>query len=234
MTMLTSLYTAVSGLGSNGTALSVIGDNIANVNTTAYKGSRANFGDVLSQSLGGGSNLQVGRGSLVSSVQQMFSQGTLETTGNPLDMAIDGDGFFMIREPAGAQFYTRAGQFAVDKNGYIVNPNGDFLLGYQADAAGNITANLDRINIATVNSAPNQSSSINVQFNLDSREVAPITPWNLSATTGPATGSYNFASSITVYDSLGNSHLVNMYYRKTGADTWDVHAIYNMSANGVN
>lgn len=233
MTMLTSLFTAVSGLGSNGTALSVIGDNIANVNTTAFKGSRANFSDILSQSLGGGGNLQVGRGSRVGSVQQLFGQGTVETTGNPLDMAIDGDGFFMVRESSGAQFYTRAGQFAIDNDGFVVNPNGNYLLGYQADNAGNITANLDRINVSTVNSPPNQTTSLSLQSNLDAREAVPTVAWAVNAATGPAAGSYNFASAITVYDSLGNSHLANIYYVKTAANTWQVHVTYNENATGA-
>ncbi len=234
MTMLTSLFTAVSGLGSNGQALSVIGDNIANVNTSGFKGSRANFGDILSQSLGGGGNLQVGRGSRVGSIQQLFGQGTVETTGNPLDLAIDGDGFFTVLEPGGAQFYTRAGQFSVDRNGFIINPSRNFLLGFQADGAGNITANIDRINVATVNSPPNASTGLSIQANLDSRETVPLVPWSLSTTTGPAAGSYNFASAITVYDTLGNSHLTNIYYRKTAPNSWNVYATYNDSATGTN
>lgn len=235
MTMLTSLFTAVSGLGANGTALSVIGDNIANVNTTAFKGSRANFGDILSQSLGGGGNLQIGRGSRVGSVQQLFAQGTVETTGNPLDMAIDGDGFFMVREQSGAQFFTRAGQFSVNRDGYVINPNGNFLLGFLADGAGNITANIERINVATINSPPNATAQLSIQANLDSRETAPIVPWAVSAATGPAAGSYNFASAITAYDTLGNSHLVNVYFRKSAVpNSWDVYATYNNSASGIN
>ncbi len=92
--MLTSLFTGISGLNANGLALSVIGDNIANANTVGFKASRANFGDILSQTLGGASAMQVGRGTMIIDIQKMFTQGTLETTSNPLDLAIEGDGFF--------------------------------------------------------------------------------------------------------------------------------------------
>src|SRR3990172_6308668 len=109
--MLTSLFTAVSGLDANGTSLSVIGDNIANMNTIGYKASDISLGDILSQSMTSGSGTsQIGRGVQVSSVSPSFTQGSFQTSSNGLDMAIEGDGFFMVRE-AGAQFYTRAGQF---------------------------------------------------------------------------------------------------------------------------
>ena len=138
MALTTALYTGVSGLNSNGQSLSIIGDNIANANTIGYKGSRAIFADVLSQSLGGGSALQIGRGSFLAGTALNFSQGTMETTSNPLDMAIEGDGFFVVKQQlvtgttgtttsTGASYYTRAGQFHLDKNGNITNSDGMML-----------------------------------------------------------------------------------------------------------
>jgi len=237
MTMLTSLYTAVSGLGANGTALSVIGDNIANVNTTAFKGSRANFSDVLSASLGGASALQVGRGSNITSVQKILGQGTLETTGNPLDMAIDGDGFFVVNEGSsgGASFYTRAGQFAIDKDGYMVTPNGLFLQGKPIDALGNKGA-LGSILLTTAVSSPLATSTATMQVSLDGREGTPAAAWPAvwPSATLPASNTYNYSSALTVYDSQGNNHLVNVYYRKTGANAWDAHVVWDNNTNPAN
>jgi len=232
MTMLTSLYTAVSGLGANGTALSVIGDNIANVNTVAFKGSRANFSDVLSASLGGSSALQVGRGSNITSVQKLFGQGTLETTGNPLDMAIDGDGFFIVNEGStgGASFYTRSGQFVIDKDGYLTTPGGMFLQGKPIDALGNKGA-LGSILLTTAVSSPLATSTATMQVSLDGREGTPAAAWVAPVAALPASNTYNYSSAITVYDSQGNNHLVNVYYRKTGANAWDAHVVWDTNTN---
>jgi len=131
--VLTSLFTGISGLNANGVALSVIGDNIANANTPGFKASRANFGDILSQTLGGASAMQVGRGTMIVDIQKLFTPGTLEPTSNPLDLAIDGDGFFIVKQTNGPTYYTRAGQFRLDKDGYVIDPNGYRLQAYQMD-----------------------------------------------------------------------------------------------------
>lgn len=242
MSILTSLFTGVSGMSANGQALSVIGDNISNSNTSGFKGSRAVFGDVLSQSMGG-SALQIGRGTQVVASQQLFGQGTFQTTSNALDMAIDGDGFFMVKENGGAQFYTRAGQFNLSKDGNIVNPDGMTVQGYQYDAAGNPTGSIGDINAASVNSNPSATASMSFQANLDSRTAAPLVAWNVSAATGPAAGSYSFNSSMTVYDSQGNDHPVSIYFSKVddtvapglnSPNTWQAHVVYNNSATGTN
>ncbi|MCL4456265.1 MAG: flagellar hook-basal body complex protein [Nitrospirae bacterium] len=166
MGMLTSLFSAVSGLNANGQALSVIGDNIANANTVGFKGSRAAFGDILSQSLGGTSALQVGRGVLVSSITPLFSQGTFESSSNPLDLAIDGDGFFILHDVSGAEFYTRAGLFTLDKDGNIVNPDAFELQGkiLQGSQSGQVAT----INVSSLNSPPNLSSEVDISTNLNS------------------------------------------------------------------
>src|SRR5512134_929255 len=117
--MLTSLFTAISGMDANGTDLSVIGDNIANMNTVGFKKSRVTFGDVLSQSITNtAGSVQVGRGVFVQEVDPLFTQGAFETTENALDLAIDGDGFFTVND-SGARYYTRAGHFSVNRDGYI-------------------------------------------------------------------------------------------------------------------
>ncbi len=170
MGMLTSLFTGVSGLSANGQGLSVVGDNIANSNTVGFKGSRTVFADILSSSLGGGSAFQVGRGSFIQNVQAVFGQGTLETSSNPLDMAIEGDGFFILKDTSGAQYYTRAGQFTLDKDGNIVNPEGLLLQGKLL--TGTQAGQVSTINVASLNSPPNQTSSVTIATNLNSATSA--------------------------------------------------------------
>lgn len=217
---LTSLFTAVSGMNANGTALSVIGDNVANMNTTGFKSSRAAFGDILSQQMG---ESQVGRGVLLTAVTPQFTQGTFENTANVLDMAVDGDGLFVMKDTSGT-YYTRAGQFNVDKDGYVVNPGGINLQGYAYAADGTATSVLDDINISSVNSAPNATEDVTISANLDSRETIPAA----FDVTDPNNTS-NFSSSITVYDSLGNGHDVNVYFRKSAeastGNSWQWYAV---------
>ncbi|MDX9714368.1 MAG: flagellar hook protein FlgE [Dissulfurispiraceae bacterium] len=218
MGILTSLFTGVSGLSSNGNALSVIGDNIANSNTTGFKGSRAIFGDILSQALGGGSAFQIGRGVSMQSVEAQFTQGTLESTSNPLDLAIEGDGFFLVNSTAGATYYTRAGQFHLDRDGNVINPEGLLLQGYLAQQNNA----LGTINVASINSQPNATADVNVYTNLNSNDVT-MAGFNIADPTGTS----NFSTSITVYDSLGNSHLISVYFTKTAANTWSWNAVAN-------
>ena len=203
--MLTSLFTAVSGMNANGTALSVIGDNVANMNTTGFKASRAAFGDILSQQLG---ESQVGRGVLLTSVKPEFTQGTFENTASVLDLALDGDGFFIMKDNSGT-YYGRAGQFDVDKEGYVVNPSGNRLQGYTFSATGASTSSLGDINISSINSAPSDTQTVTINANLDSRLTIPAA---FDATDPNNTSS--FSTSVTVYDTLGNGHIVNVYFRK--------------------
>lgn len=164
MGIMTSLYTGVSGLSANGLALSAIGDNIANVNTTGFKGSRPIFGDIMAHALGGGGAMQIGRGAMLMDVQQIFTQGTLMTTPNPLDLAIEGDGLFILRDAMGATFYSRAGQFSLDRDGNIVNPEGLRLQGYLALQGGV----LGTVNVAALNSPPQSTSAVTMHANLNS------------------------------------------------------------------
>jgi flagellar hook protein FlgE len=127
-----ALYTGVSGLDAMSQELSVIGNNISNSNTVGFKSDSVTFANLLSTSLGASSSSQAGNGVQVDSIGTDFSQGTLQTTSDPLDLAIQGNGFFTVKDASGTAYYTRAGQFSVDKNGNIVNPNGDFLQGNAA------------------------------------------------------------------------------------------------------
>lgn len=166
--MITSLSTGTSGIKANMTALSVIGNNIANVNTVGFKSSRTIFSDVLSQSLTGGGSSQIGLGSQLSAVTPQFTQGAFETTGNGLDLALEGDGFFMVQDSAGANYYTRAGEFSMDKDNYIVNSDGYKLQGYGIDASGNILNTVGDIQISSAAIPANPTSSIDLIANLQS------------------------------------------------------------------
>src|ERR1044071_4281070 len=130
---LTSLYSGLSGLNANALQLSLIGNNLANVNTTGYKSSSASFQDLLSQTLSGGSEStnpqQVGLGTVAAGTNMNFTQGSLQTTGVTSNVAIQGEGFFVISDGVGNS-YTRAGDFHVDASGNVVTPDGDFVQGY--------------------------------------------------------------------------------------------------------
>lgn len=232
--MLTSLYTAVSGMGANGVSLSVIGDNIANLNTIGFKGSRIAFGDVLSQTITGiAGSSQVGRGVLVSGVSPLFTQGSFETTTNALDMAVDGDGFFIVSDGS-ARYYTRAGQFSIDKNGNIVNPDGLVLQGYLADASGTITGTVGNLQVSTNQSSANMTTKADIAVNLDATATPPAAAFTLDSN-GDAVNddpaNYNFSTTVTVYDSQGGSHQVTLYFVKTGDNAWDVHYVHDDPAN---
>jgi flagellar hook protein FlgE len=222
--MLTSLYTAITGMNANGTWLSVIGDNIANMNTTGFKASRVAFGDVLAGVVG---SLQVGRGVLISDISPLFTQGSFETTSNGLDLSIDGDSFFMVND-AGARYYTRAGQFSIDKDGYIVNPEGLILQGYLADTSGNITGTLGDLQIAVRQSLAQATTTASVALNLDATGAIQTSAFTLDGN-GDGTDNdplnYNFSNTITVYDSQGGAHQVTLYFAKTADNTWDVHYV---------
>ncbi|MBF0505301.1 MAG: flagellar hook-basal body complex protein [Nitrospirae bacterium] len=166
MPLSTALYTGVSGLNADGSGLSVVGNNISNSNTIGFKGGVASFSDILSSSMSGGS--QIGRGVNLQGVLGDFSQGTLQTTNNPLDMAIQGDGFFIVHTAAtgGAQYYTRAGQFSLNKDGNIVDPNGNYLQGYLlGPGQGGV---LGTINVSSLNSPPKETDSVTMSANLNS------------------------------------------------------------------
>lgn len=222
--MLTSLYTAISGMNANGTSLSVISDNIANMNTVGFKSSSVSFGDVLSQSLTGASGSStVGRGVQVTAVTPLFTQGSFQTTASGLDLAIDGDGLFMVNQGL-ARYYSRSGQFAMDKDGKIVNPDGLVLQGYLADSLGNITGAIGDLQIATRQSPANPSTTAVLTLNLDASAAIPTGAFALGTGTNPT--NFNSSTTINVFDSQGDSHPVTAYFVKTAANAWTVHYAY--------
>jgi len=217
MGILTTMYTAVSGLSTYGDALGVIGNNVSNVGTVGFKSSSASFAELISASLA--SSQQVGLGVRMNGVLGNFTQGSLSTTGNTLDLAIDGEGFFQLKNASGALFYSRDGQFQVNKLGQVVDPNGQLLQGYQATASGVITGTIDNITLASTNSAPLASTTSTVKANLDATATAPTPAFSVADPT-----SYNFSTPQTIYDSLGSAHNLTFYFVKSAtANTWNLY-----------
>jgi len=214
------MYSGVSGLNTNGQAMSVIGNNLANTNTIGFKGSRTVFSDLLSGTINGsGGQSQVGRGVGMSKVDQVFSQGTFETTESNLDLAIEGEGFFILKEPGDdTSYFSRAGSFHFDQDGYLVNPEGLRVQGSQFNENGVLEAG-DATDIQVVSSGMiqgNVTSTIRLTTNLDSTEPIISAPFDY---TDP--GTYNYSSSVQVFDTLGNPQLLTTYFTKTGENTWN-------------
>jgi flagellar hook protein FlgE len=206
--------TALSALDATSTAIDVVGNNLANMDTTGFKGSDMAFSDLISQSIGDNGGTQVGFGTAVPLTIQDFSQGAIQSETSPLDAAIQGSGFFITQNANGNTQYTRDGTFSVDNSGNLVTATGADVQGWTAvDAAGNIdTSGL--IGNITINSGalkpPVVSTTMTVSLNLN------------SASTADATSA--FSTPVTVYDSLGTSHVVTLDFQKTGSNTWSYQA----------
>jgi flagellar hook protein FlgE len=209
--MIGSLFAGISGLNANATAMTVVGDNIANVNTTAFKSNRSSFANILSQSLGGSGGNDIGRGVDFWGTTPVWSQGSLENTSSPTDLAINGRGFFVLDDANGGRFYSRAGEFNFDRNGDLRNPDNLVVQGYPVTGvASDGTLALGSLSDLSVPGGgiipPLASTEMNAEVNLDA---------------GAAVGNI-FTSAVTIYDSLGNSVPVTLTFTNTGARTWDV------------
>ncbi len=239
--MLNSMDAGVAGLNSHGKALSSVADNIANVSTMGFKATRVNFGDMMVHSLTVGGSVvdQVGVGSRVLNVQQMLLQGSFETTEIPTDLAINGSGYFKVRNPlvmdswgsakydvdgkplnmnTGPSFYTRAGQFIIDKEGYMTNPMGLRLQGYNVDKSGNVTQIPEdiRLLLQQVDAIP--TSEIQLTLNLNAEDLRYHVP---SEPVDPADSStYNHIVPVRTYDALGVAHDVVMFYQRLEPDSY--------------
>lgn len=220
-----SFNTALSGIRAASGDLSIIGNNVANANTTGFKGSRAEFGDVYAASMIGAPGTAIGQGVRLRGAIQYFGQGNISFTGNALDLAINGKGFFQLADTGGAYSYTRAGSFHLDRDGYIVNTEGLFLMARGADANGAITGGIGPIRIDTSYAQPNPTSVFNANLNFDARVPETDTSWSLIGGV-PDPAGYNSSTTTPVYDSQGNPHEMTLYYSKqdptTNPNTWTV------------
>ncbi len=221
-----ALYSGVSGLNSNSQAMSVVGNNLANTNTIGFKGSRALFSDMLSSTIfGSGGTSQVGRGVNLSKVDNIFSQGTFESTASDTDLAIEGESFFVLKENGSeVTYYSRAGAFRFNEDGFLVNPEGYHVQGKPFDANGAVVAgDPENIRVQDVGLVPAKvTDTVSMTTNLDSNSAPIAAPFN------PADpGTFNYSTSITTFDTLGEPHLVTLYFRKdAAANTWN----WNFSA----
>ncbi|MDY6986678.1 MAG: flagellar hook protein FlgE [Thermodesulfobacteriota bacterium] len=205
--MIGSLFSGISGLTANATAMSAVGDNIANVNTPGYKSSSPSFANILSQSMGGSAANQIGRGVKLVGVGTSWSAGSIETTDNSTDLSIGGEGLFVVKDGAGIASYTRAGGFSFDKDGNLVNPDGLTVQGYAVDSAGTPGA-MGNIALPPAIATAQSTSTLGLGINLDAASVEGD----------------QYTSSLTVYDSLGNDVPLTMTFTKTGNTnewTWE-------------
>lgn len=222
MSLTTALASSVSGLETASTQISVIGDNIANANTTGFKEKRAEFSSVLGQSITAGSGFaQVGSGAKVNDVGTIFTQGVFDRTQRTTDLAIEGRGFFVLEGNAGRS-YTRAGLFGFDSTGLLVDANDNRIQGFGIDPVTNQPNGvLGDIQVNLPLSPPQATASIQLGMNLDATAVAipgGFDPANAGATS-------NAREVVTIYDSLGTARQATVFFTKTAANSWD----YNMT-----
>jgi flagellar hook protein FlgE len=227
MSIASSFYSALSGMNAHAIAMQIIGDNVANVHTEGFKNSTAHFEDILGQSLSAvtGSN-PTGAGTKISTVDVDFFQGSFETTNVPTDVAINGRGLFVVGDPiSNEQFYTRAGHFTMDNQGYYVNTHGLRVQGYLYDDLGqNLIETLSDIQIQLNDMIPPVATAeAEIVLNLD--DDADIRVWDPN---DPYT-TCNFSTAMNIYDTVGTSHQVQVFFTKTANQTWDWHAMIDGS-----
>lgn len=212
---------ALSGLNAASTDLNVTGNNIANVGTTGFKGSRAEFADLYATSMLGSGKNSVGSGVTTSSIAQQFTQGNITSTGNSLDLAISGNGYFMVSNN-GSMLYTRAGAFKTDAEGYVINSEGYNLQGYGVNSNGDIVNGIvTNLKIDSGNQAPNATSSVVETLALNSNSSVPTTsPFNAGDSS-----TYNWSTSVPLYDSQGNSHTMTQYFVKDASNQWTMYTL---------
>jgi flagellar hook protein FlgE len=222
-----SFQQGLSGLNSTSKNLQVIGNNIANANTFGSKVARAEFSDMYAAALSGAGSSTIGIGANLASVAQQFTQGNIKTTDNPMDLAINGAGFFQVTDGKSPITFSRNGQFKVDREGFIVNNSLQKLMGYAADNQGQIQPGLAvPMQLPTGGVAPQATTYIDVEMNLDSRAgvTLPVAGANIDFNDADT---YNNATSLTVYDAKGQPVALTYYFQKAANDTWNVYATAN-------
>ncbi len=207
---MSSFSTPLSGLKAATDALDIVGNNLANLNTTGYKDTTVSFYDLLQQSIAGGA-VQIGGGVSATHSETIFNQGSINQTGGAFDAAIQGNGFFVLKDPSGSTLYTRAGNFQLDANGNLITGNGQFVQGWSTTNAGVINTNGPVGNI-TIPTNSLQAPVTTTQFMLNGNLQS-------DATVGATDGT--FAAPIEVVDSLGSTHTVTVTFTKTAANSWN-------------
>jgi flagellar hook protein FlgE len=209
--MISAFSTALSGLNADSTAIDVIGNDLANLNTTGYKATELQFSDLMSEQLGvSGTSAQLGMGIGQVSTKSAYTQGGIQTTSGPTDAAIQGNGFFVVQNQSGQTLYTRDGSFSVNSSGHLVDASGDLVQGWSATAGGSVNTNgaIGNISVplgATVAATPTTTMSLAL---------------NLDATPSTTTTASTFSAPIQVVDSLGTSHTLTATFTNTGSNAW--------------
>jgi len=229
MGLASSLFSGISGLSTLGNAMTVIGDNIANVNTVGFKGSRVTFQDVLSQTVATtAGTAQVGRGTSLADITASFSQGSFESTDSTTDLAIGGEGFFMVRDPGNVEneYYTRAGEFRFDKDGNFTNPAGYIVRGWVLDATtGDDKGSITDIVLQSFTSSPKKTDKLTLITNLDadatSKSAIISSSWDGANANNIYIGEnkYEYQTTLKAYDSLGSTHDITIYYDRGSTAT---------------
>ena len=237
MSLSSSLFSGISGLTTLGNAMQIIGDNIANINTVGFKSSSFTFQDLLSQSVSTLSGTaQVGRGTALGEIQSSFGQGSFESTGNTTDLAIGGDGFFVLQEASTTNlFYTRAGNFSFDEEGYLSNPEGHVVQGWALDDSGDDVGSVTDIVLSSFTSAPQETDHLQVIVNLDSdgtnnsagADDALAGAWDGTATQPIDENAYEYQTTMMVYDSLGSTHEATIYFDKAETSSFYEYIVVN-------
>jgi flagellar hook protein FlgE len=232
MALSSALFSGISGLRALGNAMQIIGDNIANVNTVGFKGSTFNFQDLLSQSVSTMSGTaQVGRGTGMGDIASVFDQGSFESSASSTDLAIGGDGFFIIKEGGTENtFYSRAGNFKFDKDGNLVNPEGYILQGWMLDENAEDMGSVTDIRLNSFTSAPEETDLVQAIINLDAdgknnsagSDVSLSEAWDGSAIPALGENAYEYQTTVQAYDSLGSTHDVTLYFDKADSESaWE-------------
>ncbi len=232
MSLSSSLYTSTSGLGNTSEALQVVSNNIANINTMAYKKGSTTFADTLYQSIGTQSgSAQVGLGMSVNNVSQDFSVGSVETTTNSTDLVINGDGFFIVSQAGSEEtYYTRAGNFSFDERGALATPSGYILQGWEVDPkTGDKVGAVTDLILTAFTSSPEKTEEMIVITNLnsgkDSNTETLSNVYGYDAddedSSSVSSDTYEYPTVVTVYDSLGSEHELTIYYDKKSDTTWE-------------
>lgn len=211
-----SFSQALSGLNAQREKLGAIGNNIANSQTVGFKSSDVQFADVFAQS-------RIGLGTKVSTTLQNFGQGNIESSGRNMDLAIAGEGFFRFQQPGGEVGYSRNGQLTLTADGNLVNAQGAQIMGYAADADGNVQpgGDVEPLSVDATDLAASATENLDIKLNLDAgEEVIGTAPSAADIAAGLDSDDYSYSTNATVYDSLGNARNLTMYFTKTGDNQW--------------
>jgi flagellar hook protein FlgE len=231
MSVTYSMFSGVAGLKGNSDKMAVISNNIANSNTRGYKTDRAEFEDLLAVSLN--ENSQLGRGVRLKDIKTIYTQGAVSNTGVITDLAIQGEGFFVVRnnsteiQESGGQMYTRQGSFQFDRDGYLTDSSGGRVQGYMADPKGRLSTKLSDVQVSSNSIPPTPTNVVTLNANLDVRSKPTIREFDISDPEGTS----SFQSTVTLYDSFGETHACTVYFGKqdiAGENKW----VWNATIQG--